>query len=170
MTQRHQYLKWLARLRRQKHRLWLTRKPAPLASVNRLLWRKSVSSLSFFVMLTLSGIISSLALCLSWAIYPASAWATTWYPVAQAGQQEQFVDLDSIEPLDQGHVRVRSYYVDRRSGTPQRTDYLTEYDCDRRRFRDVEYDGPVGSSSWMPVAPDPLNSAALAYVCGLGRG
>ena len=71
MTQRHQYLKLLARLRRQKRRLWLsnsgdwqwlTSKPAPMASVNRLLWRESVPSLSFFVMLTLSGIISSLGL------------------------------------------------------------------------------------------------------------
>ncbi|PZV14143.1 MAG: TIGR00341 family protein [Leptolyngbya sp.] len=71
MTQRHQYLKLLARLRRQKRKLWLsnsgdwqwlTSKPAPMASVSRLLWRESVPSLSFFVMLTLSGIISSLGL------------------------------------------------------------------------------------------------------------
>jgi hypothetical protein len=113
-----------------------------------------------------------LGLVLLWAIYPASAGATTWYPVAEAsqGQQRQFVDLDSVKALDQGHVRVSSYYVDSRSGTPQRTDYLTEYDCDRRRFRDVEYDGPVGSSGWLSVDPDPLNSAAMEYVCGLGRG
>ncbi|MGF1517778.1 MAG: hypothetical protein ACFCVB_08250 [Nodosilinea sp.] len=112
----------------------------------------------------------SLMLCLAWAIYPASAWAARWQPVAEASQQRQFVDLDSIKALDQGHVRVNSYYVDSRSGQPQRTDYVTEYDCDRRRFRDVEYNGPVGSSKWMPVAPDPLNSAAMEYVCELGRG
>jgi len=114
----------------------------------------------------------SLALCLAWAIYPASAWATNWRPVAEAsqGQQQQFVDIDSVELLSQGHVRVGSYYVDSRSGAPQRTDYVTEYDCDRRRFRDVEYNGPVGSSGWLPVAPDPLNSAGLEYVCGLGSG
>lgn len=104
---------------------------------------------------------------LIWVIYPGSALAITWYPVAKAsqGQQQQFVDIDSIEPLGLGHVRVGSYYVDRRSGQPHRTDYLTEYDCDRRRFRDVEFDGPVGSDRWMPVDPDPLNSAAMEYVC-----
>ncbi|MFQ4140167.1 hypothetical protein PGN35_028030 [Nodosilinea sp. PGN35] len=104
---------------------------------------------------------------LAWAIYPRSALATTWYPVATAsqGQQQQFVDVDSIEPLGRGRGRVASYYVDRRSGTSQRTDYLTEYDCDRRRFRDVEFDGPVGSRRWMPVDPDPLNTAAMEFVC-----
>ncbi|MBD2105341.1 hypothetical protein [Nodosilinea sp. FACHB-13] len=104
---------------------------------------------------------------LNWAIYPDSALATTWYSVAETGQgqQQQFVDIDSIEPLDWGHVRVGSYYVDRRSGQPQRTDYLTEYDCDRHRFRDVEFNGPVGSDRWMPVDPDPLNSAAMEYAC-----
>lgn len=102
-------------------------------------------------------------------IYPNSALATTWQAVAAAshGQQQQFVDIDSIEPLAGGHVRVASYYVDRRFGQPQRTDYLTEYDCDRRRFRDVEFDGPVGSDRWMPVDPDPLNSAAMEYACGM---
>ncbi|MGB3201794.1 MAG: hypothetical protein WBA99_12885, partial [Nodosilinea sp.] len=106
-----------------------------------------------------------LVLVLGWAMCPASAGATNWYSVAEAsqGRQQQFVDLDSIQSLGAGHVRVGSYYVDRRSGTPQRTDYLTEYDCDRRRFRDVEFNGPVGSSGWMPVAPDPLNSAAMEY-------
>lgn len=112
----------------------------------------------------------SLLLCLTWAIYPASASATRWHSVAEVGHQQQFVDLDSVEALGQGHVQVGSYYVDRRSGQPQRTDYVTEYDCDRRRFRDVEYNGPVGSREWMPVTPDPLNSAAMEYVCGLGRG
>ncbi|MBE9156673.1 hypothetical protein IQ265_07505 [Nodosilinea sp. LEGE 06152] len=102
-------------------------------------------------------------------VYPTSALATTWYPVAETsqGQQQQFVDLDSVEFWGQGHVRVGSYYVDRRSGAPQRTDYLTEYDCDRRRFRDVEFSGPVGSRGWMPVDPDPLNSAAMEYVCAI---
>jgi uncharacterized hydrophobic protein (TIGR00271 family) len=71
MTQRRQFLKFLARLRRQRRKLWLsnsgdwqwlTSKPTPMASVNRLLWRESVPSLSFFVMLTLSGVISTLGL------------------------------------------------------------------------------------------------------------
>jgi uncharacterized hydrophobic protein (TIGR00271 family) len=71
MTQQRQFLKFLARLRRQRRKLWisnsgdwqwLTSKPTPVASVNRLLWRESVPSLSFFVMLTLSGVISTLGL------------------------------------------------------------------------------------------------------------
>jgi hypothetical protein len=100
---------------------------------------------------------------------PPSALATTWYSVAEAsqGQQQQFVDIDSVEPVGLGHVRVSSYYIDRRSGSAQRTAYLTEYDCFARRFRDVEFDGPVGSDRWMPVAPDPLNTAAMEYVCAL---
>lgn len=68
---RREYLKLLARMRRQKRKLWLSNsgdwqwlksKPATLASLNRLLWRESVPSLSFFVMLMLSGIISTLGL------------------------------------------------------------------------------------------------------------
>lgn len=113
-----------------------------------------------------------LGLGLCWAIHPASALATTWYPVAEAsqGQQQQFIDIDSVEFLGSGHVQVSSYYVDSRAGEPQRTDYLTEYDCDRRRFRDVEFNGPVGSQGWMPVDPDPLNSAAMEYACAMALG
>jgi hypothetical protein len=102
---------------------------------------------------------------------PRVAIATTWYPVAEAGQgqQQQFVDLDSLEPLGLGQVRVGSYYVDSRSGTPQRTTYLTDYDCSRRRFRDVAFNGPVGSHEWMPVDPDPLNTATMEYVCAIAQ-
>ncbi|MBE9135991.1 DUF389 domain-containing protein [Nodosilinea sp. LEGE 07088] len=69
--QQRPFLKVLARLRRQKRKLWLSnsgdwhwlhRKPATVASLNRLLWRESVPSFSFFVMLTLSGVISTLGL------------------------------------------------------------------------------------------------------------
>lgn len=41
---------------------WLVTKPANIATVNRILWRESVPSLSFFVMLTLSSVISTLGL------------------------------------------------------------------------------------------------------------
>jgi hypothetical protein len=123
------------------------------------------TGLGWWVGLLLLGAIALLS-------YVPSALATTWYPVAEAsgGQQQQFVDIDSIEPLGLGQVRVGSYYIDRRSGTPQRTDYLTEYDCPGRRFRDVEYHGPVGSRRWLPVDPDPLNSAAMEYVCAIALG
>ncbi|MGB3137536.1 MAG: hypothetical protein WBG38_12070 [Nodosilinea sp.] len=99
--------------------------------------------------------------------YPASALAATWQSVAERQGQQQFVDVDSIEIL-RGRVRVRSYYVDSRKGQPERTDYLTEYDCDRRRFRDVDFDGSVGSS-WMPIVFDPLNLAAMKYVCAIAQ-
>jgi hypothetical protein len=101
-------------------------------------------------------------------IWSGSSWAATWYLVAEAsqGSQQQFVDIDSIEPLGMGHVRVASYYVDKRSGEPQKSTYLTEYDCRQRRFRDVQYNGPTGSSTWLPTDPDPLNAKAMEYVCG----
>ncbi|MDB9526609.1 TIGR00341 family protein [Oscillatoria sp. CS-180] len=71
MIQRRQFLKFLARGRRRIRKIWLSNsgdwhwlasKPAPVASLNRLLWRESVPSLSFFIMLTLSGVISTLGL------------------------------------------------------------------------------------------------------------
>ncbi|MFQ4138453.1 TIGR00341 family protein [Nodosilinea sp. PGN35] len=71
MTQRRRVLKRVARVRRRLRRVWqsnsgnwqwLASKPASVASLNRLLWRESVPSLSFFVMLTLSGVISTLGL------------------------------------------------------------------------------------------------------------
>jgi hypothetical protein len=71
--QQRLFLKMFARLRRQKRKLWLSNsgdwhwlhsKPATVASLNRLLWRESVPSFSFFVMLTLSGVISTLGLLL----------------------------------------------------------------------------------------------------------
>lgn len=71
MTQRRRLLKGVARLRRRLRNVWqsnsgdwqwLASKPASVASLNRLLWRESVPSLSFFVMLTLSGVISTLGL------------------------------------------------------------------------------------------------------------
>ena len=41
---------------------WLTEKPRPIASINRYLWRVSVPSLNFHVLLTLSGVIATLGL------------------------------------------------------------------------------------------------------------
>lgn len=41
---------------------WLTEKPIPVASLNRNLWRVSVPSLSFYFLLGLSGVISTLGL------------------------------------------------------------------------------------------------------------
>jgi hypothetical protein len=114
----------------------------------------------------LSRIIGLIVLSLL-LLWPHPALATTWYPVAAAsqGKQQQFVDLDSIEPLGMGQVRVSSIYIDRRSGEAQQTTYITDYDCQKRWFRDVQYNGSTGNSSWLPVDPDPLNAAAMEYVC-----
>ena len=54
-----------------------------------------------------------IALTLVWCPWP---WRLPGYPVAEAsqGKQQQLVDLDSIEPLGSGQVRVASIYLDRR--------------------------------------------------------
>lgn len=71
MANQRRYLKTLARGRREIRKFWesnsgewqwLASKPASITSLNRILWRESVPSLSFFVMLTLSGVISTLGL------------------------------------------------------------------------------------------------------------
>lgn len=41
---------------------WLAEKPIPIKGLNRQLWRDSVPSLSFFVLLSLSGVISTMGL------------------------------------------------------------------------------------------------------------
>lgn len=41
---------------------WLAEKPAPIASLNRSLWRSAVPSLNFYILLFLSGVISTLGL------------------------------------------------------------------------------------------------------------
>ena len=102
-------------------------------------------------------------------IWPDVALATTWYPVAEVsqGKQQQLVDLDSIEPLGMGQVRVASIYIDRRSGKAEQTRYITDYDCPKRWFRDVRYNGETNHTAWLPVDPDPLNAATMEYVCSL---
>ncbi|MGF1568537.1 MAG: hypothetical protein ACFCVD_10790 [Nodosilinea sp.] len=117
----------------------------------------------------LTVLLAWVSLCAMALSQPSPALAATWHAVAEVAQQQQFVDVDSIQTSGQGRVQVSSYYLDKRSGEPQRTTYRTEYDCDRRRFRDVEYSGPVGNSTWSPVDPDPLNTAAMEYVCAVAK-
>lgn len=71
MTNQQQYLKVVALGRRSIRKFWksnsgdwrwLVSKPAKIATVNRILWRESVPSLSFFFMLILSSVISTLGL------------------------------------------------------------------------------------------------------------
>lgn len=70
-TTRRLRLETLARMRRAKRKFWksnsgdwrwLAEKPVTIAALNKILWRESVPSLSFFVMLSLSGVISTLGL------------------------------------------------------------------------------------------------------------
>ncbi|MGP1385763.1 MAG: TIGR00341 family protein [Thainema sp.] len=71
MAKRRSLLRFAARLRRFRRNFWksnsgdwrwLAEKPVTIAALNKILWRESVPSLSFFVMLSLSGIISTLGL------------------------------------------------------------------------------------------------------------
>lgn len=71
IAKRRSLLRVLARLRRAKRSFWrsnsgdwrwLAEKPVTIAALNKILWRESVPSLSFFVMLSLSGVISTLGL------------------------------------------------------------------------------------------------------------
>lgn len=71
MTKKRSLLKATAWSRKQAKKFWrsnsgdwqwLAEKPMPIAGISRRLWRDSVPSLSFFVMLTLSGVISTLGL------------------------------------------------------------------------------------------------------------
>lgn len=106
---------------------------------------------------------------LLWLLETSPATAALWYPTAQAsqGQETQYIDLDSVQPLGRGHVRVESAYEDQRSGTLQRTAYLTEYNCRTRTFRDLQRNGRIAQLRWYPVDPDPLNAATLDYVCAV---
>lgn len=112
------------------------------------------------------GCLSILCLLLLWS---SPAPASTWHSVAEdaQGQQQQLIDLDSIEFLGKNQVRVASLYVDRRSGVVEQTTYITEYNCQKRQFRDVQYDGSKGNSQWFPVDPDPLNASTMDYLCNL---
>lgn len=99
---------------------------------------------------------------ITWS-YPA--WAENWFPVTPAGLEQQFIDPASIELRPEGTVQVRSLYLDQRQSPAQRTTYITEYRCQTREFRDVEYNGQPGDLTWQSVADDPLNGQTLDYVC-----
>jgi hypothetical protein len=99
------------------------------------------------------------------------AWAGNWLPVTPAGLEQQFIDVDSIQPQPEGTVQVRSLYLNQRQQPPQRTTYLTEYRCQERQYRDVEYNEEAGDLTWHSVNGDPLNAQTLDYVCAqVGQG
>lgn len=100
---------------------------------------------------------------------PTPAIAVSWYQTAEysRGQEAQYVDLDSLQRLGSDRLQVQSYYVDGRAGEPQRTDYLTEYNCRTRQFRDLQRNGQPYSQPWSAVDGDYLNAETLDYVCDL---
>lgn len=109
------------------------------------------------------GLGAAMALAsLIWS-YPAEA--IPWQPVTPAGLEQQFIDPASIQTGPEGTVQVRSLYLDQRQSPAQHTTYITEYRCQTREFRDVEYDGQPGNLTWQSVATDPLNAQTLDYVC-----
>ena len=106
--------------------------------------------------------IMLLMLGLGWG-HPA--WAGEWRPVTPAGLEQQFIDAESIQVMPGGTVQVRSLYLNQRKLPHQRTTYTTEYRCQTREFRDVEYDGEPGDLAWSSVDDDPLNAQTLDDVC-----
>lgn len=141
--------------------------PVPLVMIPGWRWGWSRVRLGL-MMVGLGVLLGSFAL-------PAEA--TTWYLVEEArqGQQQQYVDLDSVVPL--GHsIQVRSLYISRPADPPDPTTaatevlYLTEYDCQHRLFRDMQRNGQPLEPQWFGVEGDPLNGATLDYVCALPEG
>lgn len=105
-------------------------------------------------------------LAIAWLLLAAlPATATTWELAAETDQGlvRQYFDRDSIQWLGP-EVRVASYYLDERS-IPQRTDYLTAYDCNSNRYKDIEVDGQPTDSSWEPLVADPLSEAIRDRLC-----
>lgn len=93
------------------------------------------------------------------------AWASPWVPVTPSGLEQQFIDAESVQTMPGGTVQVRSLYVNQQQQPARRTTYLTEYRCQTREFRDVEYNGEPGDLTWHLVTGDVLNAQTLDYVC-----
>lgn len=85
------------------------------------------------------------------------------------GQEQQYIDLDSLQVWGSGIVRVKSYYLDQRFKPAQRTNYVTDYNCQTQEFRDVNLTDQGRSSPWLPVGADPLNAAAMDSACAMSR-
>jgi hypothetical protein len=113
------------------------------------------------------------------AVTTAPSGSAAWQLTGQSadGLAQQYVDLNSMQSRD-GYWLVHSYFAEQRASgsgqvTPVRADYVTLYDCDRQRYRDLEtgsdLDGiqldSIPETSWGTVAADPLNQATLDYVC-----
>jgi hypothetical protein len=95
-----------------------------------------------------------------------SATASTWQLAAQSekGDLEQYVDVDSIQRSG-SIVRLESYFLDKRQGTPIRMDYTTDYDCDKNQYQDLVLNGEAIADPWVSASPDPINQSVLDYAC-----
>jgi hypothetical protein len=81
------------------------------------------------------------------------------------GLSQQYVDLNSLRPGDAAHQwLVDSYFTERKANEQVRADYVTLYDCDRQRYKDVNPDG-VPAPDWGSAGADPLNRATMVFVC-----
>lgn len=109
-----------------------------------------------------------LALFIIGFTWGAPALASDWLPVTPPGLEQQFIDAASIQTLPEGTIQVRSLYQNQRQQPTQRTTYTTEYRCQERQFRDVDYNGKPGDLTWRSVEGDPLNAQTLDYVCAQG--
>ncbi len=92
--------------------------------------------------------------------------AVTWKAIATPldPQHIQYVDLESIEIVTDRIVRLNSYWMDIQQ-PDSRTDAVTEYQCDRALYRDMELNGQPQTQPWGDVTADPLNQAVMEYAC-----
>lgn len=93
------------------------------------------------------------------------AYAETWTRIVTStdGVQEQYVDIDSIQTKN-SHVRLKTYWLD--VTQPEDVTYaVTEYDCDRQLYRDIEVNGKPHPTDWYTLEGDPLNQAVMEYSC-----
>lgn len=109
------------------------------------------------------------ALLIATLLFSPPALASTWSETGTSPDQKehQWIDLDSIAPLSHHRVEVKSRYENQRQSPPDRSTYLTEYDCQSRQFRDRDRNGQPYDQPWMSAAGDPLNAATLKAVCDM---
>lgn len=107
-----------------------------------------------------------IGLAIAWLLLAAQpATATSWELAAETdqGRIRQYYDRDSIQRIG-SEVTVLSYYLNE-GETPPRIDYVTAYDCNSNRFKDVEVNGQVMKEDWHLLISDPLNEAIRDLAC-----
>lgn len=103
-------------------------------------------------------------------VAPAQATAQTgpdWKLMGQSpdGRSQQYADLNSIQAGEENQQwLVHSYFTEHQANQQVRADYVTLYDCDRQRYKDVNPDG-IPAVDWGSAQADPLNQATLDFVC-----